>query len=58
MVVVVVGLSIDVDDDGHNTEWPVEIHREPEHQTRKIVVVVVVVGLSVDVDDDGRCCWA
>ena len=29
---VVVGLSVDVDDDGHNTDRPVEIHRELEHQ--------------------------
>ena len=41
IVVVVVGLSVDVDEDGHNTERP-------------MMIVVVVVGLSVDVDDDGH----
>ena len=37
---VVVGLSVDVDDDGHNHERPVEIHREPDNQYARYRLLV------------------
>ena len=40
IVVVVVGLSVDVDDDGHNTERPLEIHREPDNQYARYRLLV------------------
>ena len=40
VVVVVVALSVDVGDDGHNTERPVEIHREPDNQYARYRLLV------------------